>query len=202
MKLSFNKGQVASYEFEEWHSNLWICVKSIRICSLLKIVSSLMVSIRSHTNVQGKRYTCPSDKILGNLSRTNWCTLTMLEFAFLTLFHFPAIQPNGLFPLNWAIKKCGLTKKESFQCSTDLTWIFFFPFFSYVSHILTCCRCLSCVSGNFPCHWCKYRHMCTQDASDCSFQEGRVNTSEVRIPLCTHVTYTSRRSTHMHTRKN
>ncbi|XP_040009757.1 plexin-A1-like isoform X1 [Xiphias gladius] len=38
--------------------------------------------------------------------------------------------------------------------------------------------CLSCVNGNFPCYWCKYRHMCTQDASDCSFQEGRVNTSE------------------------
>ncbi|XP_072222782.1 plexin-A1-like isoform X1 [Leuresthes tenuis] len=38
--------------------------------------------------------------------------------------------------------------------------------------------CLSCVNANFPCHWCKYRHMCTQDASDCSFQEGRVNTSE------------------------
>ncbi|XP_028307905.1 plexin-A1 isoform X2 [Gouania willdenowi] len=38
--------------------------------------------------------------------------------------------------------------------------------------------CLSCVNGNFPCHWCKYRHMCTQDASDCSFQEGLVNTSE------------------------
>ncbi|XP_075882719.1 plexin-A1-like isoform X2 [Nelusetta ayraudi] len=38
--------------------------------------------------------------------------------------------------------------------------------------------CLSCVTGNFPCHWCKYRHMCTQDASDCSFQEGRVNTSQ------------------------
>lgn len=45
---------------------------------------------------------------------------------------------------------------------------------------LPSCRCLSCVNGNFPCHWCKYRHMCTQDASDCSFQEGRVNTSEVR----------------------
>uniref|UniRef100_A0A8C6Q5F3 Plexin-A1 n=1 Tax=Nothobranchius furzeri TaxID=105023 RepID=A0A8C6Q5F3_NOTFU len=39
-------------------------------------------------------------------------------------------------------------------------------------------RCLSCVNANFPCHWCKYRHMCTQDASDCSFQEGRVNTSQ------------------------
>ncbi|KAM9786114.1 plexin-A1-like [Neosynchiropus ocellatus] len=38
--------------------------------------------------------------------------------------------------------------------------------------------CLSCVDGNFPCYWCKYRHMCTQDASDCSFQEGRVNTSQ------------------------
>ncbi|XP_036007955.1 plexin-A1 isoform X5 [Fundulus heteroclitus] len=38
--------------------------------------------------------------------------------------------------------------------------------------------CLSCVNGSFPCHWCKYRHMCTQNAYDCSFQEGRVNNSE------------------------
>lgn len=38
--------------------------------------------------------------------------------------------------------------------------------------------CLSCVNGSFPCHWCKYRHMCTQNAKDCSFQEGRVNMSE------------------------
>uniref|UniRef100_A0A7N8YC87 Plexin-A1 n=1 Tax=Mastacembelus armatus TaxID=205130 RepID=A0A7N8YC87_9TELE len=38
--------------------------------------------------------------------------------------------------------------------------------------------CLSCVNGSFPCHWCKYRHMCTQNANDCSFQEGRVNISE------------------------
>ncbi|KAJ8260045.1 hypothetical protein GJAV_G00176440 [Gymnothorax javanicus] len=39
--------------------------------------------------------------------------------------------------------------------------------------------CLSCVNGSFPCHWCKYRHMCTQNANDCSFQEGRVNVSEL-----------------------
>ncbi|XP_062853456.1 plexin-A1b [Trichomycterus rosablanca] len=38
--------------------------------------------------------------------------------------------------------------------------------------------CLSCVNGSFPCHWCKYRHMCTQNANECSFQEGRVNMSE------------------------
>uniref|UniRef100_A0A672MNW8 Plexin A1 n=1 Tax=Sinocyclocheilus grahami TaxID=75366 RepID=A0A672MNW8_SINGR len=38
--------------------------------------------------------------------------------------------------------------------------------------------CLSCVNGSFPCHWCKYRHMCTHNANDCSFQEGRVNMSE------------------------
>ncbi|XP_058855453.1 plexin-A1-like isoform X1 [Acipenser ruthenus] len=38
--------------------------------------------------------------------------------------------------------------------------------------------CLSCVNGSFPCHWCKYRHICTQNAADCSFQEGRVNVSE------------------------
>lgn len=57
---------------------------------------------------------------------------------------------------------------------------------SFLSPVLACCRCLSCVNGNFPCHWCKYRHMCTQDASDCSFQEGRVNTSEVRLWACAH----------------
>ncbi|XP_044532111.1 plexin-A1 [Gracilinanus agilis] len=38
--------------------------------------------------------------------------------------------------------------------------------------------CLSCVNGSFPCHWCKYRHICTHNAADCSFQEGRVNASE------------------------
>uniref|UniRef100_A0A4W5KUP4 Plexin A1 n=1 Tax=Hucho hucho TaxID=62062 RepID=A0A4W5KUP4_9TELE len=43
---------------------------------------------------------------------------------------------------------------------------------------ITVTLCLSCVNGSFPCHWCKYRHMCTQNANDCSFQEGRVNVSE------------------------
>ncbi|XP_072482928.1 plexin-A3 [Notamacropus eugenii] len=38
--------------------------------------------------------------------------------------------------------------------------------------------CLSCVSSPYPCHWCKYRHMCTDNARECSFQEGRVNTTE------------------------
>ncbi|XP_041859115.1 plexin-A1-like isoform X2 [Melanotaenia boesemani] len=50
----------------------------------------------------------------------------------------------------------------------------FFVFYNCSVHQ----SCLSCVNANFPCHWCKYRHMCTQDASDCSFQEGRVNTSQ------------------------
>uniref|UniRef100_G1LJD1 Plexin A1 n=1 Tax=Ailuropoda melanoleuca TaxID=9646 RepID=G1LJD1_AILME len=38
--------------------------------------------------------------------------------------------------------------------------------------------CLSCVNGSFPCHWCKYRHVCTHNAADCAFIEGRVNVSE------------------------
>lgn len=42
------------------------------------------------------------------------------------------------------------------------------------------CSCLSCVNGSFPCHWCKYRHVCTDNAADCAFLEGRVNISEVR----------------------
>lgn len=43
------------------------------------------------------------------------------------------------------------------------------------------CSCLSCVNGSFPCHWCKYRHVCTDNAADCAFLEGRVNVSEVRL---------------------
>lgn len=42
------------------------------------------------------------------------------------------------------------------------------------------CSCLSCVNGSFPCHWCKYRHVCTHNVADCAFLEGRVNVSEVR----------------------
>lgn len=46
--------------------------------------------------------------------------------------------------------------------------------------LLPPCSCLSCVNGSFPCHWCKYRHVCTHNAADCAFLEGRVNVSEVR----------------------
>lgn len=45
--------------------------------------------------------------------------------------------------------------------------------------VLLSCSCLSCVNGSFPCHWCKYRHICTHNAADCSFVEGRVKMSEV-----------------------
>ncbi|KAG7224369.1 hypothetical protein INR49_004711 [Caranx melampygus] len=38
--------------------------------------------------------------------------------------------------------------------------------------------CTSCVSSVFPCHWCKYRHVCTNNLQDCSFQEGRVSNME------------------------
>ncbi|XP_043936201.1 plexin-A3 [Protopterus annectens] len=37
--------------------------------------------------------------------------------------------------------------------------------------------CLSCVSSPYACHWCKYRHICTNNPAECSFLEGRVNTT-------------------------
>uniref|UniRef100_A0A8C6PYI3 Plexin A3 n=1 Tax=Nothobranchius furzeri TaxID=105023 RepID=A0A8C6PYI3_NOTFU len=46
----------------------------------------------------------------------------------------------------------------------------------YNCSVLT--SCTSCVSSVFPCHWCKYRHICTNNLQDCSFQEGRVSTME------------------------
>jgi len=61
---------------------------------------------------------------------------------------------------------------------------------------LCSCRCLSCVNSAFRCHWCKYRNLCTHDPSSCSFQEGRVNTSEVsgaHMHACPHT------HTHTHT---
>lgn len=51
---------------------------------------------------------------------------------------------------------------------------------SLIAHF-SFCSCLSCVNGSFPCHWCKYRHVCTHNAADCAFLEGRVNMSEVRL---------------------
>lgn len=42
------------------------------------------------------------------------------------------------------------------------------------------CRCTSCVGSMFACHWCKYRHMCTNNLEDCSFLEGRVSTAQVK----------------------
>nr|XP_023682466.1 plexin-A3 [Paramormyrops kingsleyae] len=38
--------------------------------------------------------------------------------------------------------------------------------------------CLSCVKSPFPCNWCKYRHICTNNLADCSFHEGRVSNIE------------------------
>uniref|UniRef100_A0A8C1RF72 Plexin-A3 n=1 Tax=Cyprinus carpio TaxID=7962 RepID=A0A8C1RF72_CYPCA len=38
--------------------------------------------------------------------------------------------------------------------------------------------CSSCVSSPFPCNWCKYRHICTNNVAECSFQEGRVSSAE------------------------
>ncbi|XP_045141415.1 plexin-A3 [Echinops telfairi] len=38
--------------------------------------------------------------------------------------------------------------------------------------------CMSCVGSPYPCHWCKYNHMCTNHPHECSFQEGRVHSPE------------------------
>uniref|UniRef100_A0A8C9VS73 Plexin-A3 n=1 Tax=Scleropages formosus TaxID=113540 RepID=A0A8C9VS73_SCLFO len=38
--------------------------------------------------------------------------------------------------------------------------------------------CLSCVKSPFPCNWCKYRHICTNNLAECSFHEGRVSNVE------------------------
>ncbi|NXF21525.1 PLXA2 protein, partial [Rhodinocichla rosea] len=67
-----------------------------------------------------------------------------------------------------------------------------FKFYNCSAHQL----CLSCVNSAFRCHWCKYRNLCTHDPTTCSFQEGRINVSEVPrwdsflCPLLFHATST------------
>lgn len=77
-----------------------------------------------------------------------------LGHKLISILTFPPLLPP-LFPFLWTVHQYCL-----FVC-------LFSP------------RCLSCVNSAFRCHWCKYRNLCTHDPSSCSFQEGRVNTSEV-----------------------
>lgn len=61
----------------------------------------------------------------------------------------------------------------------------------FASYCLHPCRCLSCVNSAFRCHWCKYRNLCTHDPTTCSFQEGRINISEVSRACLGMVTFLS-----------
>ncbi|GAA6090743.1 plexin A3 [Tachysurus ichikawai] len=47
--------------------------------------------------------------------------------------------------------------------------------------------CSSCVGSPFPCNWCKYRHICTNNVAECSFQEGRVSSVEIKQVMVTNV---------------
>ncbi|XP_077386645.1 plexin-A2-like [Festucalex cinctus] len=84
----------------------------------------------------------------------------------------PAGKEVPLIPegQDWAGVELRLNSKETGQmvASTEV------KFYNCSTHHM----CLSCVNSTFRCHWCKYRNMCTHDPSSCSFQEGRVNTSE------------------------
>uniref|UniRef100_A0A8C7YS04 Plexin-A2 n=1 Tax=Oryzias sinensis TaxID=183150 RepID=A0A8C7YS04_9TELE len=84
----------------------------------------------------------------------------------------PAAKDVPLIPTDqdWSGVDLRLNSKETGQMliSTEI------KFYNCSVHQL----CLSCVNSAFRCHWCKYRNLCTHDPSSCSFQEGRVNTSE------------------------
>ncbi|XP_043081038.1 plexin-A2 [Puntigrus tetrazona] len=84
----------------------------------------------------------------------------------------PAAKDVPIIPIDqdWSGVELRLNSKETGQMliSTEV------KFYNCSVHQL----CLSCVTSSFRCHWCKYRNLCTHDPSSCSFQEGRVNTSE------------------------
>lgn len=133
----------------------------------------------------------------------------LFDLSFITLFSHPFLNrsPNGVDLCRdekWfhkAQNEKGRSKRKdtrppaccrqefsiilSFLSHSGDVWQYFVFTFThlsvYISPVSVFFRCLSCVNGSFPCHWCKYRHLCTQNANDCSFQEGRVNMSEVWI---------------------
>ncbi|XP_042569406.1 plexin-A2-like [Cyprinus carpio] len=84
----------------------------------------------------------------------------------------PAAKDVPIIPTDqdWSGVELRLNSKETGQMliSTEV------KFYNCSVHQL----CLSCVTSSFRCHWCKYRNLCTHDPSSCSFQEGRVNSSE------------------------
>ncbi|KAL4623785.1 plexin-A2-like [Arapaima gigas] len=84
----------------------------------------------------------------------------------------PAAKDVPLIPTDqdWFGVELRLNSKETGQMLTSTE----VKFYNCSVHQL----CLSCVNSAFRCHWCKYRNLCTHDPSSCSFQEGRVNTSE------------------------
>lgn len=59
-------------------------------------------------------------------------------------------------------------------------WVIQVGMTSVISKATPPSRCMSCVGSPYPCHWCKYRHVCTSHPHECSFQEGRVHSPEVR----------------------
>ncbi|KAL2103427.1 hypothetical protein ACEWY4_000295 [Coilia grayii] len=68
------------------------------------------------------------------------------------------------------VVKLSLKSKESGHTFITTDFVF------YNCSVLQSCS--SCVSSPFPCNWCKYRHICTNNVAECSFQEGRVNSVE------------------------
>ncbi|KAG7472100.1 hypothetical protein MATL_G00105010 [Megalops atlanticus] len=84
----------------------------------------------------------------------------------------PAAKDVPVIPTDqdWFGVELRLNSKETGQMLTSTE----VKFYNCSVHQL----CLSCVNSAFRCHWCKYRNLCTHDPTSCSFQEGRVNTSE------------------------
>ncbi|XP_018104643.1 plexin-A2 isoform X2 [Xenopus laevis] len=78
--------------------------------------------------------------------------------------------PTMLAAQDWFGVELQLISKETEKTFVSTN----FKFYNCSAHQ----RCLSCVNGDFRCHWCKYRNLCTHDPTSCSFQEGRVNVSE------------------------
>ncbi|KPP74874.1 hypothetical protein Z043_105928 [Scleropages formosus] len=85
----------------------------------------------------------------------------------------PAAKDVPMIPTDqdWFGVELRLNSKETGQMLTSTE----VKFYNCSVHQL----CLSCVNSAFRCHWCKYRNLCTHDPTSCSFQEGRVNASEV-----------------------
>ena len=98
------------------------------------------------------------------------CTVTFSRAAGVSCWVFllsPLLSNPDVHYVTWAGSACPLHLFPSVSCG----WVMQVDMTSVISEATSPSRCMSCVGSPYPCHWCKYRHVCTSHPHECSFPD-------------------------------